>query len=213
MSDTNMFDGGHAGPPVMTAEQKYVTGVVLPKEDPIGIQAKDALAVPDTYTLANGVKLKLKPVEAMKIKMVQDGFKMPEAPTYTTVSPSGKGQTYKHDEVSAAESGPQEAARYASYLQEYRKVLEDQNLRVTRAIMFYGTELLTPLPDDGWDEMQRLNGIDVPEHKEMKRAHYLCTEISNVDLQVLLRLIMAKSGVTEEEIASVEAMFRGEVST
>lgn len=210
MSDSNMFDGGGpVGPPTMTTEQKYITGVVLPPETP-GIQERDAFAIPDTFTTEKGVILRLKAVEAMKIKMVQDTFKLPEAPTYNATQPSGKTQTFKLDEVSALDN-PQDTARYAQYLKDYAKVMEDQNLRVTRAIMFYGTELLSPLPNDGWEEMQVMNGIDVPTHPEMKRAHYLVTEISNVDLQVLLRLIMAKSGVTEEEIAKIEATFRGQV--
>lgn len=192
--------------PVMNTETKYVTGVALPPETP-GLNTADKFVIPDTYTTEKGVKLKLKAVEAMKIKMIQDSCQLPEHPTYTVTTPAGRTQTFKLDEVSA-KANPQDEARYRTYLEDLEKTLQDQNLRVTRAIMFYGTELVTPLPDDGWDEMQMLNGIDVPKHPEMKRAHYLVTELSNKDLQVLLRLIMSKSGVTEEEVSHAEGMFR-----
>jgi hypothetical protein len=156
------------------------------------------------------LKIEILPVEAMKIKKARDLVKIPRRPTYEVSLPSGKVDNYPLDALAAEQLGPQHVSRWLYYLEERREAVNEQNDAIARTIFFYGTRLKT-LPDDGWEEMQSLNGFTIPTQPDLKRAHYLVTELNAGDVSDLITSIMKLSGVTEDEIKEAEDTFRGQV--
>lgn len=165
------------------------------------------------FTTKSGLEIELLPVDPMKMKRARDSVRLPKRPTYETRTASGKVETWPLDEVSA-EQVPNGKSRWQAYLQDREDALSEQNDKVVNAIFFFGTKIKGELPT-GWEAAQLAVGIDIPSHpdpaidKELKKAHYLATELDTSDFRRLLSAIMRRSGASEEDIEEAEGTFRG----
>lgn len=166
-----------------------------------------------SYILGSGLKVKLRPVELIKIKNVRDSIKIPKRPVYETRTFSGKTQTLAMDEESAKQV-PGGEAIWELYTEDRRQALEEQNDRIMRALFYFGTEI-GEIPDTEWEEEQGIFGVETPTHSNekintrLRWVQYLISECKQKDLIGLSNAIMKVSGVTEEEIQEAEDAFRG----
>ena len=216
--------GTDAGLPAtmgMTVEAEVTRAADTPRD--IGAIAQQALhkatngaeptAEPEAekieqYMMSTGVLLHLKPVNPMLIKKTASTVTIPGKPTYETITMSGRKEKHFLDEQSAKETegGEEDWANYKATLNTAQEL---QNDRITFIILAKGTEFT--LPDDGWEEIQEISGIDIPERTIEKKVHYILTEGSTDDLGNIMTLIMRLTGVTEETIAQASDTFRGAV--
>lgn len=145
------------------------------------------------------------PVNPMLMRMALVSVKMPKRPMYEARTGGGRVELHPLDEISSLENNL-DKARWEVYEEERDEALSERTNASMRATFYYGT-VFTP-PDDGWDEDQRLLGIDVPANPELRKAHFLMSMLSMQDMQGLMRAITRSMGVSEEAIKAAEDSFR-----
>lgn len=156
-----------------------------------------------------GLKVKLLPVQPMLVNKVMTSVEIPKRPTYETKSVSGRVQNLPMDEKAAKET-PGGETLWLYYQEETERALTEQNNRVVNAILVMGTEF--EVPEDGWDTIQELMGLDVPKIPALRRAHFLMTVITDpTELNELMSKIMRLTGVSEEVLAQAEGTFQRSV--
>ena len=161
-----------------------------------------------TYTLSNGLVVRLKKVAPTFIQRVTKSVSMPTRPTYTAVTANGREERHVLDEESAMQT-PGGEVQWQEYLLAKAEAMEAQNERVAQALFVKGTEM--EIPEDGWDVLQEVMGITVPTNPDMRRAHWLLTECDAEDIGGLITAIMRLTGVSAEAIAEAEGSFRSAI--
>ena len=156
------------------------------------------------YVLTDRQWVRLLDVNPMLIRMATRTIKLPTRPTYETKTMSGRTEKIPLD-AEAAKDNPSDQAKWEVYLEEYDEANAERTDISTRAMLFYGTEF-TP-PDTGWEDKQAFIGIEVPTKPELRKVHYLSTEISLSDFRGLVNAIAKRMGVSEEQIAQAEDSF------
>lgn len=165
------------------------------------------------YIAPNGTKVKLRPVDLVKIKRVRDSVKLPKRPMYDTRTVTGRTQSFFLDEDSI-DQVPNGKQIWEVYTETRREATEEQNDRVIRALLFHGTEI-GEIPDNDWEEEQALFGVETQTHENekfnarLRWVEYLYATLGQRGLIGISNAIMRASGVTEEEIQEAEDAFRG----
>jgi len=165
----------------------------------------------NTFITEDGLEVIIKKVPPMILQKVMNQIQMPERPMYETApTVSGRTEVWPLDEVSA-EQTEHGKARWDYYQEQYTVAQSKQNENVTRACFAFGTEC--EIPEDGWAELQEEIGIEVPpiEKANLRKAHYLMTELNAQDIADLMAKIMRNMQLPEEITADAEAAFRGAV--
>ena len=125
------------------------------------VEAEEKEGISDQITFSNGVVLKLKKVNILRIQAVMDKFKYPEVPMVFDEN-KGRGERNPNDPF---------------YLKKIEEINVQRSLAVLDAIAALGTEpLIIPdtvpqIDDPGWIEECQLIGIEV--NTEPKIARYL----------------------------------------
>jgi len=165
----------------------------------------------NTFVTENGLEVKIKKVPPMILQKVMNQVKMPERPMYETApTVSGRTEVWPLD-ADSAEQTEHGKARWDYYLEQLESAQAVQNENVTRACFAFGTEC--EIPEDGWDEIQEELGIEVPpkEKANLRKAHYLMTELGAEDIAELMAMIMRNMSLPEEITTEATASFRGAV--
>lgn len=162
----------------------------------------------DVYVTKAGLEITLKTVDPSIIQQVMRSVPMPKRPTYEAKTFGGRYETHPLDEESAAQT-PGGTAQWEAYQADLVQAQAEQNDRVTKALFMYGTDC--EVPENGWAAKHEFLGLYVPVEPDMRRAHYLSSELSAEDLGNLITAIMRRTGVSEEAIADAEAAFRSAV--
>lgn len=145
----------------------------------------------------------------VKMQGVFTAVKMPSRPKYYARTMSGKMEEHFMDEL-AAHQTPGGEKQWAFYQERLREAKTEQNQNVALAIMFYGTDFAPP--EDGWEDEQFFLGIQVPQNKEQKKAHFLASMISQEDIAEIVNKVMRRAGMDEETVKQAEDSFRLAVS-
>jgi len=160
------------------------------------------------FTTVTGLEIEVKKVDPALIRKVMREIKMPQRPVYEAKTFSGRMEYHPLDEDSAKQTiGGQ--AKWDFYQEQLAEAQTEQNDRVIRALFLYGTDCV--IPENGWAERHEFLGMNVSDDPDMRRAHYLSSELSAEDLADLTSAIMKLTGVSEEAIADAEAAFRGAI--
>lgn len=160
------------------------------------------------FKTTKGLEIEIKSVDPALIQRVMRSTPMPPRPVYEAKTFGGRVEFHPLDEESAAQT-PGGQGQWDLYQEQLTEAQTEQNDRVIRALFLYGTDCI--VPDDGWVAMHEFLGMNVPTDPEMRRAHYLSSELSAEDLAGVTSAIMKMTGVSEEAIADAEAAFRGAV--
>lgn len=156
------------------------------------------------FPLSNGLTVQIHAVNPMLIQKVSGRFKMPKRPTYKATTIGGNIEEHPMDEQSARET-PGGLAIWEDYLSEQARISAEQNEAVTQAILVMGAKI-DELPT-GWEEVQGILGVEIPTQPELRKAHYLSTELTPDEMKRLIEEIMALSGVSEAAIKEAENSF------
>jgi hypothetical protein len=143
-------------------------------------------------------------INPMLLRMAMQAVHLPKRPNYETRLPSGRTETHPLDEVSAAEN-PRDQARWEAYSEEKEEAQGERTNVSMRATFYYGTKFSPP--DNGWDDEQRMLGIDVPTQKELRKAHYLMSILTVGDMNGLMRAITRNMTASEEAVQAAEDSF------
>ncbi len=164
-------------------------------------------AVPDdVYPCSTGLMVKVSPIPPMLLQKVMNSVDMPKRPTYEAkVGFGNRTEVWPMDEESAKDS-PHGEVRWQYYEEETVAAQSIQNEKVTMAAFLFGTEC--EIPEDGWAVKQEYLGLDVPEDPDMRRAHYLATELPAEDIAGLMQAVMGQLQLPEELVADAEASFQ-----
>lgn len=153
------------------------------------------------YTLANGIKLKIKPVPPLAIR--QAAIQVPP-PSVPIVHDEGRDRDMENP------SDP-----------DYQKALEayqvEQLFRVVDVMILLGTEVVH-IPDDvyppeseEWTDMLDAAGVTVPPFRSTQARRLgwmrLYAMITEADTAVVVSRLIALSGVTEVEVQRAAAAF------
>lgn len=156
---------------------------------------------------SSGVELKINSISPMLIDRVNQSIPVPPVPTYEAKTITGEVEIHEHDLTTL--DTPEAQKEWA----EYEKALAERSSLVTQRMLdvFILRGLDIELPeDDSWAEDQVFLGIDVPTDERALKIHYVLTEVLQTasDLTGLTSAVMAKTGVSPEVLANVEASFR-----
>lgn len=172
-----------------------------------------------TFTTAAGEAIEVFPVSLQQLEMVRavaaeeanrEFGGAPQAPTYTVEVMGGEKEIHPHDETTLETEEDRLAfAEYQAKLRTYNAVISK---RVMNFVLLAGTKIQPP-DDDAWIEMQQYFGIDVPEGKLDRRAHYIQTEVIKTlnDIQGLSTAIMEVSGIDTKLVEASAATFSDSV--
>ena len=117
--------------------------------------------------------------------------------------------TAKKTVKESAKESPHGEVRWQYYEEETVAAQSAQNEKVTTAAFLFGTEC--EIPEDGWDIKQEFLGLEVPTDPDMRRAHYLATELPAEDIAGLMQAVMGQLQLPEELVADAEASFQRSV--
>jgi hypothetical protein len=156
------------------------------------------------YVTEKGLRITTKPIDPLIIKRVSDSVQTPRRPTYEAKTISGRVEVHPMDEEVArqVEGG---ALQWAFYQEELERSNNERFEKFLNVMFMLGTEC--DLPDDGWELLDSMLGLNVPEHPDQKRSHYLMTHLNQKDLARLQLQIMRETGVDEETLREVEESF------
>jgi len=161
-------------------------------------------------TLDNGVVVKFRRVNKMRMGMVQKSFKMPERPKYMVKTASGKEEWWPMDAQVAAET-PGDAAKWEAYTEQRSDIEDKHNTAIMNVIFVYGTSFRIPEDDTEWMSIYTQMGAPVPTDEDVLKVDYLMYHITDEQLEHLVKTVTSMSGVSEESIQIAEDSFRDPV--
>lgn len=164
----------------------------------------------DLYETSKGAVIRYQGISPFKLQLVQGLVLLPEKPTYTIKTATGKSETFFLDEEVAPtiEYGLQ---IWRTYLENKQSALDLQNKRSTEAIFRMGCKIVSWGNVGSWKEDYLDLGIPLPEKERDLEVFYLQNELNGKEIQELLGLVMKQSGASEEDVKKAEETFRGEV--
>jgi hypothetical protein len=166
-----------------------------------------------SFLTSTGVELILKPISPVLRAKVIAGVEQPEKPTYESKTVGGGIEIHPHDATTIETD--EEKAAWAAYLDAQAKAEAEVNERVAKLMWTRGIDWdALELPEDeSWVAQQEELGVTVPEKERERKMHYAETELlSDPDeIKLLILSIMGMTGISEEVLKAVEALFRGEV--
>jgi hypothetical protein len=162
------------------------------------------------YT-SKGDRLVLSGISPLLISKLQSVGTVPDAPTRQVkldlegMEPTFQEETLAEDDLQTKE----EQVLWAKYTKERDEVLAKRNTGFLKAIFAKGVTVdLTNL--EAWKEEQDYFGLPIPEHPIDLKVEYLQTELitNTEDMIDIITGVLGESGIPEEELESVRAMFQ-----
>ncbi len=165
----------------------------------------------EIFTTGKGIKIELKRVDAVFLQSVISSVRMPEKPTYTATTSSGRTETHPMDEDSAKQTEGGEKI-WADYQEEMGRASSVQTERSLRALFLDGTVVPKgAFVDPSWQRRMEIIGVDLPMDPEALWVMYLMMSLESDDIIRMSSHIMRLTGVDEEIIQQAEDTFRDSV--
>ena len=140
----------------------------------------------------------------------EQGKMLPVAPTYTIELPGGATEIHDHNETTIRTDEEKEAwSKYQAALAVFNREL---NQRILNAVML--SVEIDPEDMARWEEESKFLGVRIPASPISKRLAYVESEViaAITDIARLMSTAFVASELaTEEEIAPLEAAFRGQL--
>lgn len=174
-----------------------------------------------TFTTTAGEAIEVFPVSLQQLEMVRavateeanrEFGGQPQPPTYEVPVMGGEKEIHSHDETTLeTEEDRLVFADYQAKLKQFNAII---SRRVMNFVLLTGTKIQPP-DDDGWIEMQQYFGLNVPEGRLDRRAHYIQTEVIKTldDIQGLSTAIMEVSGIDTKLVEASAATFSDTVES
>lgn len=170
------------------------------------------------FITSKGVALHLVGVSPLLIAKLQTSGEMPEVPTRKVMLDfGGDGEESSNDyqiEVLSEDDlqDDEEKKLWAEYIAKRDALLTKRNDKFLKAIFAKGV-IVDMSRIDLWKEEMAYFEIPVPEHPLDQKVEYIQTEaLSNTtDMIEIITGVLGESGIPEEDLAEVRAMFQRSV--
>lgn len=165
----------------------------------------------EIFTTGTGIKIELQRIDPVFLQSVISSVKMPERPTYTATTVSGRQETHLMDEESAKQTEGGEKI-WSDYQEELSRASTLQTERSLRALFLDGT--VRPegaFIDPKWQRKMEIIGVNLPSDPDELWVMYLMMSLSSDDIIRMSTHIMRLTGVDEEMIQQAEDSFRDSV--
>jgi hypothetical protein len=170
------------------------------------------------YTTERGVTIDIVPIPLLLDK-VRLAHPEPPRPTYTEHLAGGGTQEVVISDAEAVAwqaNDPETWAQHEEAWTEYQAAMDAHNDKLNDVIWkaILKRSIRVELPeDDGWIEDQRDLGIDVPDDRRERLAHYIWTECIGGPRDIIRITAMANGAdLTEDALHAAEESFRGQLS-
>lgn len=177
---------------------------------------KEASARKDTWVADDGrvIKLKDKP-DLVFIQQASASVEIPETPTYD-VKVGQTVRSYPLDPVVIKQTDDETERRelqlrWTVYQFRLGEALGEQTKRTTGAMFMEGTVADEEMVDNDvrWVKRMKVSGWPIPKDPEEKWVLYLQTSLDEPQIKSITAAIVRRAGgVSEEQIAAAEEMFR-----
>lgn len=166
------------------------------------------------YETENGHKLILNSISPLFIAKLQSIGTLPDVPTRKVMLElDGLEPTYQIEELSQDDlQDEEEERRWKEYVKERDEVLAKRNTGFMKAIFAKGVTVELGNLEE-WKAEQEYFGLEIPTHPTDLKVEYIQTEVvgSAEDMVGVITGVLGKSGVPQEELESVRAMFRSSI--
>lgn len=169
------------------------------------------------YRTSTGIGLTLTGVSPMLIAKLQTIGMEPEVPTRKMVldfdTPEGEEPLTQEEPLTENDlQDNEERKRWAEYIQKKEALTVARNDAFIKAIFAKGVKVdLSRL--DAWKEEMEYFGIPIPTHPLDLKVQYIQTEAmgSAQDMVEIITGVLGQSGVQEEDLKDVKAMFQNSI--
>jgi hypothetical protein len=166
---------------------------------------------PVRFVTSKGAELQLSGISPLLIAKLQSVGELPDIPTRKLrLELDGLEDTFQEEELSEEDlQTKEEEAAWKEYVQKRDEVLAKRNNGFMKAVFAKGVKVdLSHM--DTWKEEQEFFGLEVPAHETDQKIEYIQTELigNSEDLVGIITGVLGESGIPEEELASVRAMFQ-----
>lgn len=168
----------------------------------------------EEFTNSNGIVMTLKALPPMDITRIRSSVKYPDPPTYETTTVSGDVEVFPHDATTVVTE--EEKKALADYLQETGRCDDEVTLRLLNYVIMEAVTIKMVGKDiEHWKKRQKLIGMDVSDDPDELELQYKQSKVIGCkeDVQNILRIVMALTGVPEEDIALAEESFPDNVES
>lgn len=176
------------------------------------------------FHLLDGQIIKLRPISTARLhasenrarkELTSQGLRV-DPPTHTPVVPNmAPGATLEptpYTDLTIQEATPEVQEQYLEYKRVQRQTTNLAVAYMLTTLILRGTEFT---PQDGWEEAQVKDGMEVPQDPDEKYVHYMLTEVlippSVAEECAKQIMLLSLEGSPEEVIQAFEASFRGKV--
>lgn len=183
-------------------------------------------------TLSSGYKVEVIGMPQTLIEKIRAGTKHPPVPTYaapTVTDPDARlphehrmvairrwnSKTEQNETVDELKSTLETAEDRAAW-DAYKEAcaVEDRRIAalITNAMIFRGIKVFGE-PEPGWDDIQKMLGVTIPDNQSERWMHWVSTEVirTEQDIRQIFIECLKSTGMTEEQLNELTASFRNQV--
>jgi hypothetical protein len=184
------------------------------------LKSQNELVVPDGRTV------KIKPVSIARIRaaenkartmLLEKGLILDPpmyVPTGVTLAPGAEAPAIPYNDETIVEASEEDKKKYGEY-KVNKKILTQTTVGLMfTTLILRGTDI--EIPENGWVEEQKADGMTVPTDKDELYVHYMTTEVlipPAVAQECALRILyLSLEGVDPEVLRAFEDSFQRNVS-
>lgn len=159
------------------------------------------------YTTSTGVTIQLKPIAPNYLERIRQQIEWPKPPTYEVEVLGGAKETIYHTDKSV--STDEEKAAWAAFEAKRDAANIEYFTRRSKAVIRRCVVVDLPA-DDTWVKLQEQDGIDIPTDPEMRRQHYIETEVigNHTDVFAIANIVEKLSRFNQEDYNQAMSFFR-----
>lgn len=173
----------------------------------------DVVSGGKTIITSKGIALHATGISPLLIRKLQSVGTLPDVPTRKIPLDFGGEEAFEEEPLSEKDlRDDDEKRRWKEYVEKRDEVLGRRNDGFLKAVFAKGLTVdLSRL--DQWKEEMEYLGVEVPEKPLEQKVEYIQTEaIANAeDMIEAITTVLGESGIPEEELANVRAMFRNSI--
>lgn len=168
------------------------------------------------FITSKGVALTLVGVSPLLIAKLQSSGELPKVPQRKVMldfgfdSDEGDSSNFQLEDLSEGDlQDDEERKQWADYVTERDAVLTKRNDKFLKAIFAKGV-IVDMSRIEAWKEEMAYFEVEVPEHPIDLKVEYIQTEaLSNTqDMVEIIAGVLGESGIPEEDLVDVRAMFQ-----
>ena len=159
------------------------------------------------YTTSTGHELIISTISPDYVLAIQKGVEFPEPPTYEFEVLGGTKETAPHTETTT--KSEEDQLLWNDYKLARNLAYTTVEIKKARAVFRRFVDVVMP-EDDAWVEIQKEDGIEVPDDPKERKLHYIKTECvgTETDVFAIVRAAEQMSQFSIEDYQHALELFR-----